>query len=368
MKRLPKVGILYTVAGGGHINVARALESSFKKQYGISPDLLDLIKTHAPTGFKEPDKIYKWMLKYGGKPHEWLIKASESESVLTPVSDAFYLMINKDLKKFVKENDYDLLIGVHPVYAQLFDRMKYGMHVDLGNTKLVTVVTDIAYMIRAWFSEGSDLTILPSLEAFGYGFRYFKKYIPQIEVMGLPIQEKWFETYDKEEIRKELGIEKDKKTVLLFGGGEGSEKVLDILKRLEKECSNINIFVATGRDENMKSKILKKKYINKVEVVPWTDVFHKYVIASDIIISKAGPTLMWECMTIKKPLIVFDYIKGQEEGNQDFVENHSIGKYLKKPKDVAKYVSTFKVSGENIITSHKKNYASLIVDRCMKLL
>ncbi len=189
MKRLPKVGILYTVAGGGHINVARALESSFKKQYGISPDLLDLIKTHAPTGFKEPDKIYKWMLKYGGKPHEWLIKASESESVLTPVSDAFYLVINKKLKKFVENSDHDLLIAVHPVYAQLFDRMKYGMGVDIGNTKLVTVVTDIAYMIRAWFSEGSDLTLLPSMEAFGYGFRYFKKYIPQIEVMGLPLQD-----------------------------------------------------------------------------------------------------------------------------------------------------------------------------------
>ena len=54
------------------------------------------------------------------------------------------------------------------------------------------------------------------------------------------------------------------------------------------------------------TKILKKKYTNKVSVVGWTDTFHKYVISSDIIISKAGPTLMWECMTIKKPLIVFD--------------------------------------------------------------
>ena len=77
---------------------------------------------------------------------------------------------------------------------------------------------------------------------------------------------------------------------------------------------------------------------------------------------------MWECMTIKKPLIVFDYIKGQEEGNQDFVENHNIGKYLKKPKEVAKYVSAFKVRDENTITPHEKNYANLIVDRCMKLL
>jgi UDP-N-acetylglucosamine:LPS N-acetylglucosamine transferase len=57
--------------------------------------------------------------------------------------------------------------------------------------------------------------------------------------------------------------------------------------------------------------------------------------ASDVVIAKAGPNVIYEAMRCQLPLILTDAIPGQETGNLDFVERHGLGLVATRPEQVA---------------------------------
>ncbi|XP_039684572.1 probable monogalactosyldiacylglycerol synthase, chloroplastic isoform X2 [Medicago truncatula] len=61
--------------------------------------------------------------------------------------------------------------------------------------------------------------------------------------------------------------------------------------------------------------------------------------ACDCIITKAGPGTIAEAMIRGLPIILNDYIAGQEAGNVSYVVENGCGKYSKLPKEIAKIVA-----------------------------
>jgi len=61
--------------------------------------------------------------------------------------------------------------------------------------------------------------------------------------------------------------------------------------------------------------------------------------ACDCIITKAGPGTIAEAMIRGLPIILNDYIAGQEAGNVPYVVENGCGKFSKSPKQIAKIVA-----------------------------
>jgi 1,2-diacylglycerol 3-beta-galactosyltransferase len=57
--------------------------------------------------------------------------------------------------------------------------------------------------------------------------------------------------------------------------------------------------------------------------------------ACDCIVTKAGPGTIAEALARALPILLFDYIPGQEEGNVSYVVRHGIGAYIDKPQQIA---------------------------------
>ena len=47
--------------------------------------------------------------------------------------------------------------------------------------------------------------------------------------------------------------------------------------------------------------------------------------ATDIVMGKAGPNVLFEAGVLGKPFIATTYIPGQEKGNLEFIERHGLG-------------------------------------------
>jgi 1,2-diacylglycerol 3-beta-galactosyltransferase len=52
-----------------------------------------------------------------------------------------------------------------------------------------------------------------------------------------------------------------------------------------------------------------------------------YMVASDILVSKAGPGTIAEAAAVGLPVLMTSFLPGQEEGNVDFVVNQGFGDF-----------------------------------------
>jgi 1,2-diacylglycerol 3-beta-galactosyltransferase len=66
---------------------------------------------------------------------------------------------------------------------------------------------------------------------------------------------------------------------------------------------------------------------------------------SDILVTKAGPSTISEACIAGLPMILYDAIPGQEEGNVDFVVDNEIGVFAPDPRQLTRVVSQWLAEG-----------------------
>ena len=61
----------------------------------------------------------------------------------------------------------------------------------------------------------------------------------------------------------------------------------------------------------------------------------EYMVAADVLVSKAGPGTISEATAVSLPIMVTSYLPGQEEGNVDYVVDGGFGAYIKDNDPIA---------------------------------
>lgn len=194
-------------------------------------------------------------------------------------------------------------------------------------------------------------------------------------------------------IREELGIDTNKRMVLVMGGGEGVGSLSDIVDelyaKLRTQGVDATICVICGRNEKLKTDLetrcwdtvasqslrsyesLKSRVFTKllklhatrsrriqlaldraatraekgekadtpgnVDVVPLGFVKNmaEYMVAADVLVSKAGPGTIAEAASVGLPVMVTSHLPGQEAGNVDIVLNGGFGDFCEDPGKLA---------------------------------
>jgi 1,2-diacylglycerol 3-beta-galactosyltransferase len=62
-----------------------------------------------------------------------------------------------------------------------------------------------------------------------------------------------------------------------------------------------------------------------MHVLGFTDQVPEYFRAVDLLVTKAGPGTLAEANAAQLPVVVYDYVPGQERGNVDFVRANGLG-------------------------------------------
>lgn len=102
--------------------------------------------------------------------------------------------------------------------------------------------------------------------------------------------------------KKEFGLSKSKKLVLIVMGSLGSSTVNDVLKNaLTKFDSKYEVLIVTGK--NYYEEFNKYERGKNVFVFPYIDDLARLMKVTDILVTRAGATTLSEIMTLKTPSI-----------------------------------------------------------------
>lgn len=235
----------------------------------------------------------------------------ELTSFIKPISNFF---LNKAIKKklniLLKEEKFDAIISLHPCFVgsvlkslKKFDKIPFYV-----------VCLDPIKQSSLWIDKRTDLNFLPTSMTESV---FLKKGIDKnkIIVSGFPVS--CFPKITRKE---------NKRKKLLFVNP--SQKGLKASKRLIEAAFSfdVDIDVITGSDHNLYNYL--NQHLPKREglkIYEYVYDLSKRMQEADILLTKAGPNVIFEAISLNVPLIITGHLLGQEEKNHLYVTSNGYG-------------------------------------------
>jgi len=137
-------------------------------------------------------------------------------------------------------------------------------------------------------------------------------------VTGNPVRNEFLHT-NKEQARKDLSLDVNKKTILVFGGSQGAKTINETVAKIAAEiCKNNKVqilHIIGNRDFGAFTKTLNQNIAGYFPIEYMHNIWQGFA-AADIVVCRAGATTLSEiaAMSIPSILIPFPY---SAEGHQD---------------------------------------------------
>jgi len=390
-----KVLFLSADTGGGHRASAEALAKQFQIHFpGSTYNLLDVWDKGGVWPYGNFNATYKHLSSH---PNQWRILYYVTNSAPAEfVADSYAIvMCEKKIRKCMESYDPDLIVSVHPAMNAAPRIASKNISESTGkHIPFFTVCTDLGSGHSMWFQKDVEKLYLASDQLFRVARSRGQTPEDKIVKSGLPIRQEFAVQAEKlgdrssasgieyqNSVRTELGISTTDAVVLLMGGGEGvgslnliTEKIFTALTR---NGLNATICVVCGRNETLKTQLngcdweavlkrekaplkssgllfgfgkkkkvsvepfelTEKKGVVKVMALGFTTQIAEYMVAADVLVSKAGPGTIAEAASLSLPVMLTSFLPGQEAGNVDFVLEHGFGDYAEDPSIIGDKVA-----------------------------
>lgn len=346
-----KVLILMSDTGGGHRASAKALDQALSELFPgrTEVNIMDIWSEHAKWPFNTFVTSYRFLAKH---PLLWRVTYIYGffppTKLFTEVLS--YVTCYDSFKKAIETADPDMVVSVHPlcqhIPVPIVQSMNKIRSPSKGPIPFVTVVTDLGGAHPTWFHQGCDRVYVASEAVRKIAI---KKGIKEDRVAfyGLPIRPSfWKPAKSKAKLRAELGLDKEGKTVMLMGGGDGvgglAKIAVAVADNLSKSAAKSQMVVICGHNERMAAQLSKRDWPRNVKVLikGFCENIDDVMSSSDLLVTKAGPGTIAEAMIRGLPVILSSFLPGQEAGNVPYVVDGGFGVYTgNKPLKIAAAVT-----------------------------
>ncbi len=319
--------LLISDTGGGHRSAANAICAALDEIQ--SPDRfehrIEDVAAHCAFPLTQLGLGYSMALRYAPPVYGALYYATNGRRryrALVRFCEPLYRERLRDL--FIAYRP-DIIVSVHPLlnHAALRARDDARMH----EVPIVTVITDLGKVHESWLVPDADAVVVPAREVYQ---RALSRGVPaaRLHLLGHPIHPNFDDvTGSKTALRRQLNLSADAPIVMLMAGGEGGGKLLSTTLALAKARLPIELVVVCGRNEPLEQKLreIAPSLPTPMHVLGFTDKIPEYFRAADLLVTKAGPGTLAEANAAHLPVVVYDYVPGQERGNVDFVRHNGLG-------------------------------------------
>lgn len=343
----------YLNTGGGHLMPAKVLKSHFNNLYPNSCEV-KLINGFNKRNYIDRffyEKIYSFSIKYAPGLYSGIYRVKKN-FLHKVFFDIIYFFEYPYLKKIISQEKPDDIIIFHHALANGISRVvrKLGLQ-----TKLTVIVLDPFSLHFSWFYEIKNINFLVySQSAYDEAVKYGVK-PEKIQIVPFLLSPKMMQIFSEnriEMIKNHYNISKNEKTLLITGGGEGLPVTYDIVKNLCERNFSYNVIAVCGKNRKLKRKLdhLKEKNPQlKLQVFGFVNNMDQLLQISDLVITKAGPSTIMEAVYLKKPMILCQFIYGQELGNVDFALDNNLGFFYNDPQKICDTVLDLFNNGEKLI-------------------
>ena len=350
-------------------------------------------------------------------PKQWKILYYVSNTriyeKITDVHSKFtcYDKIEKQLDHY----DADVVVSVHPTMNRLPMLAMRNIAKKRGKEiPFFTVVTDFGSGHCTWFQNGVDKMYIASKRIYNLAKKRGGVPDDKLVMTGLPIRDGFAiqaerqgdrtshqgQSYAKK-MKEVIGVDSRKRMILVMGGGEGvgslSTITHSLYHKLREDGIDATICVVCGRNEKLREelqsadwdsvynsfaakskkgkiksalkRILRRSEDNSaatnaregdVDVVGLGFITNmdEYMVAADVLVSKAGPGTIAEAAAVGLPVMITSFLPGQEAGNVDIVLDGGFGDFKKEPKKIAEGVASWLLDNKKLDEMSKMSTAA----------
>lgn len=350
-----KVLTLSVSAGSGHGKAAEAIKDYFSQNYAdleIDMKIINTLKYINPMIDKLIIGSYLKALKKTPSIYGKLFEYSDNDEGVSNLTQIFNDLLSKKIINLIEDYSPDIIVCTHFFPLEMVSILKRKGRLKVP---IVAIITDYAPH-SIWFYDYIDAYIIPH-EDFVQDL--IEKGISKdtIYPYGIPINEEFIQIVDQKECRKSLGLDADKLTLLLMGGGLGMGNIKPIFEQLAFSNLPVQLIACTGSNIKLRNQLLdiSSRCNKRTLIYDYTDNVSTLMSACDILISKPGGLTITESINKHKPIIITSAIPGHEERNADYLLNNGIAARVKDNDSIVSLIKQLTISTSRL--NHMKESA-----------
>ena len=329
--------ILFSDTGGGHRAASVAIRDAIaERRPDAQVKLVDGLVEGGPWPLNKAPGIYSWCMKHARFLWAFFFHLWNGPIRSRVMADLGYPGVARRLRRVLQSHNPDVLVSTHPLLTRTVSRCKKKLKKDVP---FAIVVTDLVTGHWSWYDRGADRIFVPTPEAFEI-VRKGGVDPNLLQMTGQPVHPRCKEAVPRrDEIRATRGWAET--TVLLVGGGDGMGAIAKHARAINRAKLAIRLIVVCGRNDELRTELQQEDWSQPTEIHGFVDDLPELMAASDVLITKSGPGSIMEGCVAGLPILLYDYLPGQEVGNVRLVESLGIGHYVPKSNELLEALKTW---------------------------
>jgi 1,2-diacylglycerol 3-beta-galactosyltransferase len=360
-----KIVLLYGDTGGGHRSAALSIQQGLNIMFGnaLNTQLANGLMKVPPLISAFTDTYPMWV-NHARMLYALGFHATNNRRRIIALRSMLEPLSEKTADSIVENNPADVYVSVHPLFGQSIPAALKRLGKSMP---FIHVVTDLVTGHAAHYVTDADHIIVPTAESRREALRNF---VPRkkISVTGQPVSPDFAKRIGKrDEVRRQLDLDNSLLTVLLIGGGDGMGRLEITARHLALSNLPVQLLVVCGRNQTVKENL---EFINPrvpMKVMGFVNNIPELMGASDVLITKAGPGTISEAFIAGLPIILYDAVPGQEEGNVDFVVDSGAGAWCPTPWSLERRLKTWISNPAQLSRARKASQALARPDSAVEI-
>jgi UDP-N-acetylglucosamine:LPS N-acetylglucosamine transferase len=349
-----RILILTADAGYGHRSAAMAVAAALHETHPeeCETEMVNPLEDQrVPAPLRRSGSSYDWMVRKIPSFYKLNYEVSDTKTTTRVIHNAMAAILFQVMGDLVRRVNPDAIVGTYPIYQAPLTAVFARNRCEIP---LLNVVTDYAPVHHIYFHKAADwcCVSMPVArdEAIASGLTPEK-----VVVTGIPVHPNLAnENHDPAAVRAELGWPPDLRTVLIVGG-KRVKNLAGILRALNHSGLPLQLTVVAGGDDAQYREFQAADWHLPVRVLNFVENMPVLMHASDFIVCKAGGLIVTESLACGLPILLTDFIEGQETGNVRYVVEGGAGELVRNPLDGLETISHWLADGGEMLARRSRN-------------
>jgi UDP-N-acetylglucosamine:LPS N-acetylglucosamine transferase len=298
--------ILTSKTGGGHVSLAESLADLLAEDFTSS--VIDPQPRWIHRHYQLVSRYALWLWSAEFQLSNTPGRASRAHKL-------FSGLIRSRLRTLIAHERPAAVLSTYPFFSYSVQKIAPQMPLVLLHSAWLTV-------------KNAALHLSPSREV------YAQALAAQVEpekthLIGWPTRRQFYapDASAAEWAWAETGFNRQRLTIFLQGGGEGSAGFARTVERLLAQTDShgqpaLQLILAAGTNQLLQRRFREHQ---RCHVLPFTKTIAPWMACADLVMGKAGPNMLFESVTLGKPFLATTFIPGQEEGNLEMIRKYGLG-------------------------------------------
>lgn len=324
-----------TIGGNGHYQAAKSLYQGLSQvEPGLNAEICCGMHQVSRQLEQLTRTVYLNTLQYA--PALWGAAYSREGEISDRFRTSLGKLLSIRLQEWLEEMQPDVVVCTHAFCLSAMGVIKERMG---DRFRLGAAITDFD-VNGFWVHPEVDFFLVAHENVAKKIRRRFGIRDEVIFRTGIPIDPDFSKPQPpKTVLRRMLGLDPERFTILLMGGGIGLGPIEECLHHIQRLLPDPQLVVITGKNRSLYERLLEQFGKDpRIHLHGFVESMVHFMKAADIIVSKPGGLTSSEALACGLPLLICRPIPGQEERNSRFLMRKGVALRQDEPEAMARQI------------------------------